>query len=95
MRLNVEPFESKFEVPDFIFEKQRAGCIPEDLTIFEHQIKPLADDAFLVNSTSSTSLRSLDFAKKEAVKNQQRRLKILKAGDESWEPEADVPNLTR
>ena len=95
MRLNVEEFDAKFDVPEFIFEKQRAGCIPEELTIFEHQIKPLMDDAFLVNSTSSTALMALDFTKKQAILNQQRRLKILKAGDESWEPEADVPKLTR
>lgn len=95
MRLQVEQFDSNFDVPDFIFEKQQAGCIPEDMTIFEHQLKPLMDDASIINSSSSSSLRSLEFTRKEAIINQQRRMKIVKSGNDDWVPEADVPSLLR
>jgi hypothetical protein len=87
LRLNVEEFNANFEVPDFIYEKQRAGGIPQELTIFEHQIKPLMD-GISMTAVVPGALNCLVFTKNEAVLNQRRRLQILQSGDATWQPDA-------
>lgn len=85
LRLQVKPFDSEFAVPDFIFDKQRAGSIHDKLILHEHQILPLVH-AGDKNKKGVDAIKCLLFAAEQAEKNQMRRAVINKASDESWEP---------
>lgn len=85
LRLQVMPWDANFEVPDFIFEKQRAGAIPSQLIIHEHQIFPLIQTG-LENKETVESLKCLLFTSDQAVRNQNRRAEILQKVDSNWKP---------
>mmetsp|Transcript_5 Transcript_5/g.9 ORF Transcript_5/g.9 Transcript_5/m.9 type:complete len:269 (-) Transcript_5:87-893(-) len=86
VRGTVEQFETKFTLPEFLFEDTtRSGNIPPELKIHEHQIKPLAMTAF-ESMEGKDAIWCLTFSTDQAVVNKQRRERLLEISD---------PNLPR
>lgn len=77
-----------FEVPNFIYEKQKSGYLPTGMKIYEHQIRPLTDEGFLVKK-GRDALDCLDFVQDEARINKLRREALILSGDPSWAPVTD------
>ena len=79
--------KTTFSVPEFLYDKQRVGFIPEGMRIHENQIDPLRQEAF--NSMKGIpALRALDFSVEQADINRKRREKLLLSGDVqgTWAP---------
>jgi len=80
----VIPFEAKFPLPDFLFEAGRTGNIPDELTIHEHQIKPLVQSGYH-DMRRLEALACLNFTKQESLNNLQRREHLVELSrDESF-----------
>ena len=80
MRTKVDRWKANFNVPEFIFEPQRAGYIPEGLKIYEHHIRPLIYTGFeFMHGTDS--LHCLEFTREQALINQTRRENLVKLFD--------------
>lgn len=87
----VEPFEAKFTLPDFLFiDTARTGNIPDELTIHEHQIRPLAKAGFS-QMDGLESISCLAFSKDQAQINKHRRERLLEHAEKDFRP-AHVPN---
>jgi len=84
----------RFTVPDFIYEKQHVGALPDGMKIHEHQLVPLRNEAYVGVKDLTESLQMLDFSVEQADINQKRRAKLLSAGDTegTWDP-ADLSQL--
>lgn len=79
--------KAAFPVPEFLYDKQRVGFIPEGMRIHENQIDPLRQEAF-GSMTGIPALRALDFSVEQADINRKRREMLLRAGDVdgTWTP---------
>ena len=75
----------KFPVPQFIFDKERVGYLPNGMLIHEHQIKPLIETGFNVYE-GVNALKCLDFSHEQAAINTLRRERILLNQDKTWAP---------
>ena len=82
----IEKWKANFKVPAFVFEDHRKGELPEGLRIHEHLIAPLIDEGFSLK-TGVDALKCIDFAREQALINEDRRAVLLQADPSSgWEP---------
>lgn len=54
-RRSVDKWDAAFDIPAFLFERQRVGHIPRPMAIFEHQIRPLAEEGFQLQNVNKSS----------------------------------------
>eukprot|EP01036_Dinobryon_divergens_P027499 gene27498-36283_t len=54
-RRTVEKWDAEFSLPEFLFERERVGYIPRELTIHEHQIRPLIEEGFDIHNINKHS----------------------------------------
>lgn len=92
--MNVEVWKAKFPVPNFIFDKQHVGALPDGMRIHEHMISPLREIGYTGVKDTIDALNMLDFSVEQADINIVRRAKLLSAGDVdgTWEP-ADLSQI--
>lgn len=82
---DVQPWDAKFHVPSFLFERQRAGLIPQGMKIHEHQIRPLIKEA-VDEMAGPDALACLDFTRKQANMNKVRREILIQQSQPTWTP---------
>lgn len=85
----VIPFEAKFPLPNFLFEAGRTGNIPDELTIHEHQIKPLVQSGYH-DMRRLEALACLNFTKQESLSNLQRREHLVELSHDETFTRVDV-----
>lgn len=77
--------DARCVLPGFVFdEQQRAPSLPRGLAVHEHHILPLIQEG--QSRRGVDALHCLEFAKREADRNRDRRELLLKAYDTSWSP---------
>ena len=77
----------RFTVPEFIYDEQHVGALPEGMKVHEHQIDLLRREGLTAVKDTVEALQMLDFSVQQADINQSRRAKLLSAGDSrgTWE----------
>jgi hypothetical protein len=76
--MNTEKWNADFIVPDYVFNQERFGALPDGMIIHEHYIKPLIDEGYVLKD-GVDALKCIDFAREQANINHERREKLVKA----------------
>lgn len=85
-RGNVEHFEAKFTLPDFLFTDQtRTGNMPDGLQIHEHQIRPLTATGY-DDMDGLEAISCLSFSVEQAIINKERRDRLMERFDPNFKP---------
>eukprot|EP01038_Epipyxis_sp_PR26KG_P014377 gene14377-19284_t len=82
MRSRAGKLKTDFPVPHFVFEKQRTGYIPPELSIHEHHIKPLMETGYSAMK-GTDALHCLRFSREQALLNEKRREDLVKEVNET------------
>lgn len=125
----VEKWDAEFNLPEFLFERERIGFIPTGMKIHEHQIRPLAEGGFELQNISEYSneyllqeafknasienkssnnnvsspiksrvveaIKSVEFAREQAMTNRERRMKLLQESAPDWSSPAVVEDALK
>lgn len=78
--------DAGFKFPEFLFEEERVGNVPNELAIHEHHIRPLVETGFY-DMNGMEAMRCLEFSNEQAQVNKMRRDRLMASADPTFKPE--------